>query len=186
MHRYKGMTNRGRDHQQPIHNMFPNATAWLGPGTTAHVGKGYPSDEESGMFSELVDPAKRIGKVHELSLTEDKWGELGPFEHAFDFFGDGSMMLCDAPGHIPGNMCAIVETQKGRVCLGGDCGHHARLVSGESDIGQWEREDGSMTSMHFSLDDARSTLAKIRQLKSEGTIIALAHDPSFSWDQTID
>lgn len=175
-----------RDHQQPIHTMFPNATAWLGPGTTAHTGKGWPTVESSGMFAELLDPEKRIGKVRELSLKDDQWTASGPFEHAYDFFGDGSMMLCNAPGHIPGNMCAIVETEKGRVCLGGDCGHHAKLVDGSADIGQWAKEDGSMTSMHDSLEDARETLKKIRQLKAEGVIIALAHDPEFSWDKIVE
>lgn len=138
------------------------------------------------MFSELLDPAKRIGKVHELSLETDQWTSYGPFEHAFDFFGDGSMMLCNAPGHIPGNMCSIVETKQGKVCLGGDCGHHMKLVDGEAKIGQWKGADGNLTSMHHSLDDAYSTLGKIRQLKSEGIVIALAHDPTFDWDHTIE
>lgn len=166
--------------------MFPAATAWLGPGTTNHCGAGYPSKQDSGMFSELLDPAKRIGKVRELSLSQDKWSAYGPFEHGFDFFGDGTLVLCNAPGHIPGNMCAIAKTSRGRVCLGGDCGHHVRLLTGESGIGQWAKEGGELTSMHYSIDDARSTLKKLRQLKDEGVVIALAHDPSFEWDQTID
>ncbi|CCG84547.1 protein of unknown function [Taphrina deformans PYCC 5710] len=174
------------DHQQPIHIMFPNATAWLGPGTTAHCGKGYPTDPEAGMFSELLDPEKRIGKVRELSLSDDKWSKYGPFPHAFDFFGDGALMLCNAPGHIPGNMCAVVRTDKGPVCLGGDCAHNMRLITGESEVGQWKKENGELTSMHASVDDARSTIKKIRQLKEEGVIIALAHDPTFEWHQTIE
>lgn len=166
--------------------MFAKATAWLGPGTTAHTGKGWPTVQDSGMFAELLDPEKRIGKVRELSLEEDSWHSYGPFEHAFDFFGDGSMMLCNAPGHIPGNLCAIVETQQGKVCLGGDCGHHMKLVTGEAEIGEWVNEKGERTSMHHSITDARSTLAKLRQLKSEGVTIALAHDPDFKWDQSIE
>lgn len=138
------------------------------------------------MFSELLDPEKRIGKVRELSLEDDKWKSYGPFEHAYDFFGDGSMLLCDAPGHIAGNMCAIVETTQGKVCLGGDCGHHMKLVDNECDIGQWKKEDGTLTSMHDSIEDARKTLGKIRQLKSEGVKIMLAHDPHTDWEQNID
>ena len=40
-----------------------------------------------------------------------------------DFFGDGSLILCDAPGHVVGNMCAVVTTDKGKAVLGGDCAH---------------------------------------------------------------
>lgn len=138
------------------------------------------------MFSELLDPEKRIGKVRELSLEHDAWTSCGPFEHAYDFFGDGSLMLCNAPGHIAGNMCAIVETAKGKVCLGGDCGHHMKLVDHVCDIGQWKKEDGTMTSMHESIDDARATLGKIRQLKSDGVKIMLAHDPDAHWDDLIE
>lgn len=179
------VSDLARDHQQPIHAMFPNATAWLGPGTTAHCGKGYPTIEESGMFSELLDPAKRIGKVHELSLEHDRWTTYGPFDHAYDFFGDGSVMLCNAPGHIGGNMCAIVQTSKGKACLGGDCGHHMKLVDHVCDIGQWKKEDGSLTSMHVSIDGARKTLGKLKQLKAEGVKILLAHDPHAEWDDVI-
>lgn len=116
----------------------------------------------------------------------DDWTPFGPFEHTHDFFQDGSLILCHAPGHIPGNMCAIVKTEHGSVCLGGDCGHHMALVDGTRQIGQWKGEDGSMTSMHESIEDARDTLSKLRQLKKDGTVIALAHDPDFTWRDVIE
>lgn len=170
--------------------MFPEATAWLGPGTTAHAGKGFPADPDSGMFSQLLDPNSRIGKVRELDLKTDAWTKYPPFAHAFDFFGDGSLMLCHAPGHIVGNMCAVATTtikgKQQRVCLGGDCGHSMLLVTGEREIGTWKKDgNGEEVSMHDSIPDARETLAKLRQLKSEGVVIALAHDPEFEWDSII-
>lgn len=135
---------------QPIHGMFPNATAWLGPGTLGRTGKGWPTDPDSSGFSEICDPEKRIGKVHELSFDEAGWTSYPPFDRAFgrlspppdqtidvamadaecctiDFFGDGSLLLCDAPGHVAGNLCAVVATEKGKAILGGDCAHRKSI-----------------------------------------------------------
>lgn len=161
--------------------MFPSATVWLGPGTTEHTGKGYPTDSSSTMFSELLDPEHRIGKVNELDIN-DFTISYGDFK-AFDFFNDETMLLCDAPGHIPGNMCAIVNTTKGSVCLGGDCAHHVDLLNGLRGIGQWKNDKGELTSMHHSIQDARSTIKKLKKLQDDGVIIALAHDPSFEWTE---
>ena len=80
---------------QPVHGMFPNATAWLGPGTLGRTGKGYPTDPESNGFSELCDPDKRIGKVRDLSLETDTWTPYPPFERAF-----GNVAVCLIVGEV--------------------------------------------------------------------------------------
>lgn len=53
------------------------------------------------------------------------WIPLGPFDRALDFFGDGSFWIIDAPGHMPGNLCAAakLEGMKEWVLLGSDCCH---------------------------------------------------------------
>lgn len=33
-----------------------------------------------------------------------------PFEKAVDFFGDGSLLILDAPGHMPGHQMALART----------------------------------------------------------------------------
>lgn len=53
------------------------------------------------------------------------WIQLGPFDHAMDFFGDGSFWIIQAPGHMPGNLCAAVKLDEpdAWVLLGSDCCH---------------------------------------------------------------
>jgi glyoxylase-like metal-dependent hydrolase (beta-lactamase superfamily II) len=49
---------------------------------------------------------------------------FGPFEKAFDFFGTGSFWIVQAPGHMPGNLCAVVRKGKDEwIVLGSDCCH---------------------------------------------------------------
>jgi hypothetical protein len=41
-----------------------------------------------------------------------------------DFFGDGSLWLVQAPGHMPGNLFAAVRVEGDIwIVLGGDCCH---------------------------------------------------------------
>ncbi len=50
------------------------------------------------------------GNVRELSYEKDEWKPWGPFEKAFDFFGDGSFWLVNAPGHMPGHLSGLART----------------------------------------------------------------------------
>ena len=59
--------------------------------------------------------------IEELS---GPWSPWGPFEQAMDFLGDGSFMVIQAPGHMPGNLAACVRLQSGeRIMLASDCCH---------------------------------------------------------------
>jgi hypothetical protein len=50
--------------------------------------------------------------------------KFGSFEKASDFFGTGSFWVVQAPGHMPGNLCAVVRQQDGEwIVLGSDCCH---------------------------------------------------------------
>lgn len=52
------------------------------------------------------------------------WVPFGPFERAMDFFKNGSFWIIDAPGHMPGNLCAAARLEGGEwVLLGSDCCH---------------------------------------------------------------
>ncbi|VUC37335.1 unnamed protein product [Clonostachys rosea] len=111
---------------------FPKAKAFFGPGTKAFCSPGHL---ESGEASDEVEwDGKWFGSLK--YVTED-WDELsgswvpwGPFERAFDFFGDGSFWILDAPGHMPGNLGAAVKLQGGEdwVLLGGDCCHSMQVL----------------------------------------------------------
>ena len=56
---------------------------------------------------------------------QGEWIEWGPFKRALDFFGDGSFWIIDAPGHMPGNLCAAAKVNDNDtwVILGSDCCH---------------------------------------------------------------
>lgn len=53
------------------------------------------------------------------------WVPFGSFKRALDFFGDGSLWVIEAPGHMAGNLCAAVKLEgtPDWVLLGSDCCH---------------------------------------------------------------
>ena len=56
-----------------------------------------------------------------LTLIGDFPGrELAPFGETHDLFGDGTVVLCNVPGHARGQICAHVETGDGPVLLAAD------------------------------------------------------------------
>lgn len=77
-----------------------------------------PSMQWDGRF---FDPANATENWEELA---GPWAPFGPFEKAMDFFEDGSFYVIQAPGHLPGNLCAAARVQGGDwVLLGSDCCH---------------------------------------------------------------
>jgi glyoxylase-like metal-dependent hydrolase (beta-lactamase superfamily II) len=80
----------------------------------------------------MVDPDSQWdGRYFDPEKATQNWEELGgqrrafgPFDSALDFFGDGSFWVINAPGHMPGNLCAAARLESGDwVLLGGDCCH---------------------------------------------------------------
>jgi glyoxylase-like metal-dependent hydrolase (beta-lactamase superfamily II) len=46
-----------------------------------------------------------------------------------DYFGDGSFWVIQAPGHMPGNLCAALRLEDGEwVLLGSDCCHSRYVI----------------------------------------------------------
>ena len=69
----------------------------------------------------LFDVEKRTEKVETL---KGNWVPFGTFDKALDYFGDGSMWIIQAPGHMPGNLICAVKIKEGDwVILGSDCAH---------------------------------------------------------------
>ncbi|KAJ0297644.1 hypothetical protein COL5a_004796 [Colletotrichum fioriniae] len=64
--------------------------------------------------------------VDEVDFEESNFVPLGPFK-AFDYFGDGSFYIVDAPGHSIGHIGAIARTTSNPdtfVFMGADSCHH--------------------------------------------------------------
>jgi len=135
---YPSAANRSHihwDHCSPFSSYLPKATALFGPGTIAFSNPGWSTDPDSALFSELIDPNHSWSdNVEELPNCDDpRWKPFGTFERAWDLWGDGSLWLIDAPGHVAGNMAAAARLQDGKwIVMGGDCAHsryEARLRS---------------------------------------------------------
>jgi glyoxylase-like metal-dependent hydrolase (beta-lactamase superfamily II) len=115
------------DHARPISPLFPNATAYFGPGTVEYCAPGHLTDPSSPWDGRYFDP-KPENVTEKWETLSGPWVPFGPFEQAMDFFGDGSFWVVSAPGHMPGNLCAVsragVEGKEGEwVVLGSDCCH---------------------------------------------------------------
>ncbi|PYH94847.1 Metallo-hydrolase/oxidoreductase [Aspergillus ellipticus CBS 707.79] len=105
---------------------FPATTELVvGPGVKNRAWPGYPSNSDGTVLDS--DAAGR--NVREINF-EDTGLQVGGFK-AFDYFGDGSFYLLDAPGHAPGHMCALARTTADPpsfVFMGADACHHAGVL----------------------------------------------------------
>jgi glyoxylase-like metal-dependent hydrolase (beta-lactamase superfamily II) len=109
------------DHSRPIRDEFPNATAFFGPGTKEGCSPGHIADPDLQWDGRFFDPVRATEKWAEFS---GPWEPFGPFELAHNYFGDGSFWIIQAPGHMPGNLCAAARIEGGHwVLLGSDCSH---------------------------------------------------------------
>ncbi|KAL1603693.1 hypothetical protein SLS60_005282 [Paraconiothyrium brasiliense] len=172
------------DHCRPIRGAFPNATAYFGPGTKEGCAPGHLSDPNAQWDGRFFDPERATERSEELG---GPWVPFGPFEKAKDYFGDGSFWVIQAPGHMPGNLCAAARLETGDwVLLGSDCCHSSDNISdknraildGTHEIAQFclPHREGKM-SLHADIETAKDTISKIRVLEKEHSFhVALAHD----------
>ncbi|KAJ4298911.1 hypothetical protein N0V90_004154 [Kalmusia sp. IMI 367209] len=112
-----------------------------------------------------------------------KWKPHNHLPNTLDVFNDGSVLIVDAPGHLPGHinlLARISETQQ--VYLGGDACHDRRLLTGEKQIGEWNDAEGHVCCIHADRKGAEQTIERIRQLEQDGVEIIFAHD--VEWENT--
>jgi glyoxylase-like metal-dependent hydrolase (beta-lactamase superfamily II) len=173
---------------------FPNARYVVGSGaikTMQGHGPGYEvSLFESDLFDkhevvELPSSSSSNKQVASPSLVSQDpnhvWRPLGPFPAALDFFGDGSLYVIDAPGHMEGHINVLARTQPTQwVYLGGDACHDPRILRGEKGVAVYQDIHGHNKCAHHNKDVADETVARIRTLLSpigDNTFeVVLAHD----------
>ena len=145
----------------------------VGPGSVEATQPGYPINPNSPCLGSILEHPR----LRELSRLKDSWTSFRPFERAFDFFGDGSFLLLDAPGHMVGHLVGLARTAENEyVLMGGDCCHHRQIFTGEAQPAEGHGPGGA-SSMHRDLDEAKKTIAKVHQLSQrEDTLVCLAHD----------
>lgn len=176
------------DHTGDPSTFPPSTQLVVGPGVKAASWPGYPSKPDAGILD--TDAAGR--EVREITFASAEL-RVGSF-NAFDYFGDGSFYLLDAPGHAIGHMCALARTTAdppSYVFMGADACHHPGIIrpSGRLHIprecicaGLWKNTGEPLLSVPRGLvfaDHAAAvgTVRKIQELDAlREVFVILAHD----------
>jgi glyoxylase-like metal-dependent hydrolase (beta-lactamase superfamily II) len=102
--------------------------------------------------------------------------------HTLDIFGDGSVFIVNAPGHLPGHINLLARTSEERyMYLGGDACHDRRLLTGEKQIGEWTDAEGHVCCIHVDREAAEETIRRIKELEEKGVEVVFAHD--VEWEE---
>lgn len=117
-------------------------------------------------------------------LFSRPWEPVATFEHTMDIFGDGSMLIVDTPGHMPGHINLLCRLETGRyVYLAGDLCHDVRILTGQKDISTWpDAADPSiMCCAHVDKAAAISSIKRVAHAANGGTElgdveVVLSHD----------
>lgn len=105
------------------------------------------------------------------------WTSHGPLPRVLDIFNDGSVLIVDAPGHLPGHINILAKTgPMSSVYLAGDACHDRRIMRKEREIGEWHDAEGHICCIHGDKKLAEQTIGRIRELEAQGVEVIFAHD----------
>ncbi|KAK5945455.1 hypothetical protein PMZ80_002660 [Knufia obscura] len=100
---------------------------------------------------------------------------LLPFKNTIDLFGDGTIYILNAPGHLPGHINLLIRTSSSStqespkfVLLAGDACHDIRLFTGERDIATWQDDSGRQCCIHYDIPRAKETIGRLARVQREG------------------
>ncbi|PSR71625.1 hypothetical protein PHLCEN_2v12478 [Hermanssonia centrifuga] len=147
---------------------FTGATFITHAETRDLLQNGYPKNPDSQYPSDLYPVERTIY----IEADDPKWQPLGLFPKAYDYFGDGSAYIVDAPGHMPGhiNLLARTSANGGWAYLAGDSAHDWRLITGEEKVGTL------LGCAHECKEDAEEHIARLSEIeKDEKVRVLLAH-----------
>ena len=150
-------------------SQFPTSTFVVGAGARnlPDPSTGYTQEFSTKCFEAI--PKERVNYL-DLSSAPP----VGPFPHAHDFYGDGSLYIVDATGHLPGhiNILARTSADGGWIFLASDSAHDWRLINGESKVAR------KPACAHAEVEKAEAHIANIAKLWRENkrAHVLLAHD----------
>ncbi|KAI8673118.1 Lactamase-B domain-containing protein [Fusarium sp. Ph1] len=109
------------------------------------------------------------------------WRQFDSLPSTLDIFGDGSLYIVDAPGHLPGHINLLARTRESEsdtkwIYLAGDACHDRRIMRHEREVGQWQDAQGHTCCIHVDLEKAKATMERIRDLERKGIETIFAHD----------
>ncbi|OSD01317.1 hypothetical protein PYCCODRAFT_539132 [Trametes coccinea BRFM310] len=148
--------------------LFPRATFLLGAAAEPVIRAHAP--EFAGTIFAVDVPPERT-----RFLDTTTWPPLGPFEHALDFYGDGSVYVVDAAGHVPGhlNLLARTSADGGWIYLAADSAHDWRILRGEAGFAH----HSTLGCIHHDPAAAERHVERIRELmRNERVRVLLTHD----------
>ncbi|KAL7279588.1 hypothetical protein ACG7TL_005993 [Trametes sanguinea] len=155
-------------------SLFPNATFILGGDAKEYLAlRSYPTDPDSLCLESAV-PLERT-----VFLDKEFTQAIGPFSRAYDYFGDGSMYIIDAPGHLPGHINVLARTNASGswIYLAGDSAHDMRILTGEREVAVALQPDGHVRCIHLDKEKAEEHIRRVRTLLAvPHMLVLLAHD----------
>jgi glyoxylase-like metal-dependent hydrolase (beta-lactamase superfamily II) len=156
---------------------FPGATFVVGGASRDQLASGFKHDSFQALLLSASFPLER---TRFLSLCDFKCS-IGPFPRAMDYFGDGSLYLIDAAGHLAGHINVLARTSAtgSWIYLAGDSAHDVRILSGEKEVAfTTDPSSGAVTQCaHSDKDQAIEHIGRVRELmKVRGVLVLLAHD----------
>ncbi|KAF4617535.1 hypothetical protein D9613_005917 [Agrocybe pediades] len=157
------------DHTGDTH-VFKQSQFIVGAGCRSLFEDSWPSNPQSSFAADLLPE----GRTEYLDPSD--WKPIGPFPRAFDFFGDGSLYIIDAPGHLPGhaNVLARTSSDGGWIYLAGDSAHHRKLITLEADIAVGHP---AWNCAHVDKEAAHDHIVRINKLLGLPRVqVLLAHD----------
>jgi glyoxylase-like metal-dependent hydrolase (beta-lactamase superfamily II) len=138
----------------------------------------YPSDVHSHFNSNLLPS----GRTKEFPLSAASWTPLGPFPQTLNYFGDGSLFVVNASGHLPGHINLLVRLEPTRwIYLAGDSCHDVRILNGLAETAVYPdpdpRKQGHSKCAHADKEKAEEHIERVRKLEQKyGVEVVLAHD----------
>jgi glyoxylase-like metal-dependent hydrolase (beta-lactamase superfamily II) len=142
-----------------------------------------------GRTLELSDPSNNCNKQATIRKSpgdirfDGSWEASGTLPQTLDVFNDGSLLIVNAPGHLPGHINLLARCKDDhRVYMAGDACHDRRLLTGEKSIGEWDDTYGHTCCIHSDRKEAEKTIERIRELEKEGVEIIFAHDVEWEND----
>ncbi|OBZ71426.1 N-acyl homoserine lactonase AttM [Grifola frondosa] len=153
---------------------FPNATFVVGEGSAELLEHGFPSNPTSDILQSVV-PAERT----RFLTAADFNLSIGPFPRAYDYFGDGSLYIVDAMGHLAGHINVLARTSADGswIYLGGDTAHDVRMLTGEREVAFMIDPAGYMHCAHANKDQAVEHIRRVGMLLDVPKVhVLLAHD----------
>ncbi|KAH8080931.1 beta-lactamase-like protein [Filobasidium floriforme] len=201
------------DHFGDLDTLASGVKVVLGPGSLASIGPGYPEDPDGSWPKKWLDE-KQLEELPPVDVGSSapsirgKWQQVACFEHALDYFGDGSLWLAinEGASHCRGHLNALARVTTDPdtyLVLAGDTAHHQSLYLPVPAPGEVDRRtripffempntNGSRISMHENPTEAYVSIGRLSRMSMEENImVLLAHEGQVKgvipdWPESLD